>query len=123
MKHISSHGIYFLIFLVGFGVVSSLLQERKDNWAILLCTSRYYYNYRHYVNALSVYKTLKDAGFRDDRIIFLNTENEVTCDARNPYPGLVYSDLPSIQSPRIKKGNNKYDYHTTHIFHFFPSQV
>ena len=119
MKHIISRCIHFLIFFLihgRFDKILSLLQERKENWAILLCTSRYYYNYRHYVNALSVYKTLKDAGFRDDRILFLNTENEVTCDTRNPYPGLVYSDLPSIQSSRMKKENKKYDYTTTHIF-------
>ena len=90
----------FLFFVYGFSVESSgrWQQQRRDNWAVLLCTSRYYYNYRHYVNALSMYKVLKDGGFRDDRIIFLNTEDEVTCDARNPYPGFVLSDLlPSTE--------------------------
>ena len=86
--------------------------RRTDNWAILLCTSRYYFNYRHYVNALSVYKTLKDAGFRDNRIIFLNSQDEVTADARNPHPGLVYSDMPTDQLPNTRK----YTDSSLHVF-------
>ena len=68
-------------------------QGRRDNWAVLLCTSRFFFNYRHFVNTLSVYKAIKDAGYRDDRIIFMNSEEEVACDARNPLHGMVMSDL------------------------------
>jgi GPI-anchor transamidase subunit K len=85
---LSSPKLEIIVLLAAFIIASS-----TENWAILLCTSRYFFNYRHFVNALSVYKTIKDAGYTDDRIIFMNSDDDITCDARNPIPGQVNSDI------------------------------
>jgi len=67
--------------------------ETRDNWAVLLCTSRYFFNYRHLVNTLAVYHTIKKSGFSDDRIIFMNAEDDVICDNRNPLIGILKSNI------------------------------
>lgn len=64
-----------------------------DNWAVLLCTSRFYFNYRHLVNTLAVYHTIRKAGFPQERIIFMNAEEDVTCDNRNPLSGVLKSNI------------------------------
>lgn len=33
-----------------------------NNWAVLVCASRYWYNYRHIANTLSVYRSVKRLG-------------------------------------------------------------
>lgn len=36
--------------------------NHTNNWAVLVCTSRFWFNYRHMANALSVYHTAKRLG-------------------------------------------------------------
>ncbi|CAO3598769.1 unnamed protein product [Absidia cylindrospora] len=33
-----------------------------NNWAVLVCTSRFWFNYRHIANTLSMYRTVKRLG-------------------------------------------------------------
>jgi hypothetical protein len=40
-----------------------------NNWAVLVCTSRFWFNYRHIANTLSLYRTVKRLGIPDSRII------------------------------------------------------
>ncbi|KAH8582132.1 peptidase C13 family [Cryptosporidium sp. chipmunk genotype I] len=63
----------------------------QNNWAVIVSTSRYWYNYRHNTNALSFYNYLRQNGFRDDRIILMLAEN-IPCNTRNSIPGGVYSE-------------------------------
>ncbi|CAF93106.1 unnamed protein product, partial [Tetraodon nigroviridis] len=36
-----------------------------NNWAVLVCTSRFWFNYRHVANTLSVYRSVKRLGIPD----------------------------------------------------------
>lgn len=42
-----------------------------NNWAVLVCTSRFWFNYRHIANTLSVYRTVKRLGVPDSNIILM----------------------------------------------------
>ena len=46
---------------VGASNHDSALQPggHSNNWAVLVCTSRYWFNYRHIANTLSMYRTVK----------------------------------------------------------------
>ncbi len=75
-----------LLFLsIFFFIIINISIGHDNNWAIVVGTSRYWHNYRHLNNALAVYDLLKQQGFHDDRIIFMNA-NDIGCDSRNPYP-------------------------------------
>ncbi|KAL8178435.1 UNVERIFIED_CONTAM: hypothetical protein K2H54_046784 [Gekko kuhli] len=42
-----------------------------NNWAVLVCTSRFWFNYRHVANTLSVYRSVKRLGIPDSFVIDL----------------------------------------------------
>ena len=67
------------------------LAYANNNWAVLVCTSRFWYNYRHTANTLSVYHTIKKLGIPDNQIILMLAEDSA-CNARNTFPGTVYND-------------------------------
>ena len=70
---------------------SKTFASKVNNWAVIVCSSKYWFNYRHFANALAMYRVLKEGGYNDDHIIFM-TSMEPTCDARNPFAGEVYTD-------------------------------
>ena len=70
------------------GTILEKSNPALNNWAVLVCSSRYWFNYRHFANTLSVYNLLKRQGYEDDHIIFMSSM-EPACDARNPFPGEV----------------------------------
>lgn len=53
-----------------------------NNWAVLVCASRFWFNYRHVANTLSVYRTVKRLGIPDSNIILMLAD-EIPCNARN----------------------------------------
>ena len=57
---------------------------------LIVSTSRFWHNYRHAANALSVYHTVKRLGVNDDDIIFMLADG-FGCDARNPRPPAVFN--------------------------------
>ncbi|KHJ86670.1 LSM domain protein [Oesophagostomum dentatum] len=57
-----------------------------NNWAVLVCTSRFWFNYRHVSNVLALYHTVKRLGIPDSNIILMLAE-DVPCNPRNPRPG------------------------------------
>ncbi|EDO38885.1 predicted protein [Nematostella vectensis] len=63
-----------------------------NNWAVLVCTSRFWFNYRHVANVLSVYRSVKRLGIPDSHIILM-TADDMACNARNPQPGTVYNNV------------------------------
>lgn len=65
--------------------------EHTNNWAVLVCTSRYWFNYRHVANALSLYHSIKRLGIPDSQIILMLAD-DMPCNARNPRPGTVYNN-------------------------------
>lgn len=62
-----------------------------NNWAVLVCTSRFWFNYRHMANTLSLYRTVKRLGIPDDRIILMLAD-DMACNARNSYPAQVFNN-------------------------------
>ncbi|KAI6029759.1 peptidase C13 family-domain-containing protein [Pisolithus microcarpus] len=61
-----------------------------NNWAVLVCASRYWFNYRHMANALGMYRTVKRLGIPDSNIILMLAD-DTACNARNQFPGSVYA--------------------------------
>ncbi|KAJ3156963.1 glycosylphosphatidylinositol anchor biosynthesis [Geranomyces variabilis] len=62
-----------------------------NNWAVLVCTSRFWFNYRHIANTLSIYHTVKRLGVPDSNIILMLSD-DVACNARNHFPATVYNN-------------------------------
>jgi GPI-anchor transamidase subunit K len=65
--------------------------EHTSNWAVLVSTSRFWFNYRHLANVLSVYRTVKRLGIPDSQIILM-LPDDMACNPRNAFPGTVYSN-------------------------------
>lgn len=62
-----------------------------NNWAVLVCTSRFWFNYRHIANTLSMYRTVKRLGIPDSNIIMMLAD-DVACNPRNHFPATVYNN-------------------------------
>uniref|UniRef100_A0A6T1HIE2 GPI-anchor transamidase n=1 Tax=Alexandrium monilatum TaxID=311494 RepID=A0A6T1HIE2_9DINO len=69
---------------------TSEAQAERNNWAVLVDTSRYWYNYRHVANVLSFYHTIKRLGIPDSQILLMLAE-DVPCNPRNARPGTVFN--------------------------------
>jgi len=65
--------------------------RHTNNWAVLVSTSRFWFNYRHMANVLSFYRTVKRLGIPDSQIIVMLSD-DVSCNPRNPFVGSVYKD-------------------------------
>ncbi|KAJ7471329.1 peptidase C13 family-domain-containing protein [Mycena galericulata] len=65
--------------------------NHTNNWAVLVCSSRYWFNYRHMANALGMYRTVKRLGIPDSNIILMLAD-DAACNARNKFPGSVYAN-------------------------------
>ncbi|XP_062849019.1 GPI-anchor transamidase isoform X1 [Trichomycterus rosablanca] len=61
-----------------------------NNWAVLVCTSRFWFNYRHVANVLSVYRSVKRLGIPDSHIVLMLAD-DMACNHRNPRPATVFS--------------------------------
>ncbi|TQS34535.1 hypothetical protein Golomagni_05077 [Golovinomyces magnicellulatus] len=79
--------------IVLFVLVASTLTstEHTSNWAVLVSTSRFWFNYRHLANVLSLYRTVKRLGIPDSQIILM-LPDDMACNPRNAFPGTVYSN-------------------------------
>ena len=53
-----------------------------SHWVVLISTSRYWFNYRHAANALSVYRIVKRSGIPDSRILLM-LPDDFACSPRN----------------------------------------
>ena len=62
----------------------------NESWAVLVCSSRYWFNYRHLTNTLSMYRLIKQLGVADDHIILMNALDS-PCNSRNSRPGTQFS--------------------------------
>lgn len=74
--------------------VLTLKQESNNvtsNWAVLVSSSKYWYNYRHAANVLSIYRSIKRLGIDDSHIILMLAD-DMACDARNPWPGTIFNN-------------------------------
>lgn len=65
--------------------------EHTSNWAVLVSTSRFWFNYRHMANVLSLYRTVKRLGIPDSQIILM-LPDDMACNPRNIFPGTVHNN-------------------------------
>ena len=64
----------------------------KNNFYLIMSSSKFYFNFRHTNNGMSFYKYLKDRGIPDDHILLLMPENHA-CNPRYIYQGTAYSAI------------------------------
>lgn len=62
-----------------------------NNWAVLVDTSRFWFNYRHVANVLSIYRSVKRLGIPDSQIILM-VADDMPCNLRNPRPATVFNN-------------------------------
>lgn len=67
-------------------------QKITNNWAVLVSSSKYWYNYRHAANVLSIYRSIKRLGVDDSHIILMLAD-DLACDPRNPWPGTIFNNM------------------------------
>jgi GPI-anchor transamidase subunit K len=84
--------LFSLLFsiLLGLFAITSYA-EHTSNWAVLVSTSRFWFNYRHLANVLSLYRTVKRLGIPDSQIILM-LPDDMACNPRNAFPGTVYNN-------------------------------
>jgi phosphatidylinositol glycan class K len=61
----------------------------QDNVFVILSGSKFYFNYRHTLNAIQLYEFLKSTGITDDQILLM-VPMDHACNPRNPFPGTLY---------------------------------
>ncbi|KAI5208335.1 hypothetical protein AUEXF2481DRAFT_66828 [Aureobasidium subglaciale EXF-2481] len=77
--------------LIGTLCVCACSATHTSNWAVLVSTSRFWFNYRHLANTLSLYRTVKRLGIPDSQIILM-LPDDMACNPRNSFPGSVFND-------------------------------
>jgi len=63
--------------------------NHTKNVAVIVSSSRYWFNYRHVTNALSIYQLLKRGGMTDDDIVLMLAD-DIPCNMRNPFRGKIF---------------------------------
>jgi len=81
----------------------------EDTWAVILQSSRYWFNYRHAANTLLLYRELRERGVPDSNIILMLSSDHA-CDGRNPEPCTVYDDFLSSRSRNNLFGDVEIDF-------------
>lgn len=76
-------------------VTASTTSQHTNNWAVLVSTSRFWFNYRHMANVLSFYRTFKRLGVPDSQIILMLSD-DVACNSRNLFPGSVFNNKDRV---------------------------
>lgn len=82
--------IVFLLMVLG-PFIGLAHAQHTNNWAVLVSTSRFWFNYRHMANVLSMYRTVKRLGIPDSQIILMLSD-DVACNSRNLFPGSVFNN-------------------------------
>ena len=80
------------------GSASRSASSITDTWAVLLNTSRFWFNYRHSANILLLYQALRARGVPDSNIIVMNADDHA-CSPRNSYPCTLISEPLSETHP------------------------
>lgn len=66
--------------------------KHTNNWAVLVSTSKFWFNYRHNANTLSLYRTVKRLGISDSNIILMLSD-DIACNPRNLFSGSVFNNM------------------------------
>ncbi|XP_041370225.1 GPI-anchor transamidase-like [Gigantopelta aegis] len=98
-ENITLRLLYFVGFIL-YGVSSKYSEgpaneffksDHTNNWAVLVDTSRFWFNYRHVANVLSIYRSVKRLGIPDSHIILM-VADDMACNPRNPRPATVFNN-------------------------------
>ncbi|KAJ1278561.1 hypothetical protein BS78_04G089000 [Paspalum vaginatum] len=84
-------GLLLPVLLAAAAAAEPTATIHNNNWAVLVCTSRFWFNYRHMANTLSLYRTVKRLGIPDERIILMLAD-DMACNPRNSYPAQVFNN-------------------------------
>ena len=104
-----------LWFWLRYFVLVSLLQFSycdNNNWAILIDSSAYWFNYRHASNVLGIYNQIKSRGIPDSQIILMLAE-DLACNARNVFPGTVVNN--ELRRDNLMGGDVEVDYRGSEV--------
>ncbi|KAE8911092.1 GPI-anchor transamidase [Phytophthora rubi] len=83
--------LLWMLLLLALGCVCAEEYHRHtNNWAVIVDTSRFWSNYRHVANALSLYHSVKRLGIPDSQIILMLAD-QMPCNARNCFPGQIFN--------------------------------
>jgi len=80
-----------LLWLFAAALLGPVTATHTSNWAVLVSTSRFWFNYRHLANVLSFYRTVKRLGIPDSQIILM-LPDDMACNPRNTFPGTVFNN-------------------------------
>ncbi|KAF6773168.1 hypothetical protein AHF37_07995 [Paragonimus kellicotti] len=84
--------MWLLFLLIGFLSFTTCCRARHtSNWAVLVDTSRFWFNYRHLSNTLAIYRHIKRLGIPDSRIIMMLSD-DASCSPRNPRPAQIFNN-------------------------------
>lgn len=84
--------VVFLVLLLLLSVNEVDAVGDTNNWVVLTSASRYWHNYRHGSNVMSVYQAARSQGGMSDDNILLMLAESYACDPRNPLPGTLYNN-------------------------------
>ncbi|RLN49073.1 hypothetical protein BBJ29_006868 [Phytophthora kernoviae] len=90
MARWSEMALWVSLLLVLSFVSGEEYHRHTNNWAVIVDTSRFWSNYRHVANALSLYHSVKRLGIPDSQIILMLAD-QMPCNARNCFPGQVFN--------------------------------
>ena len=96
-----------LLPLITLAVSPPIPSTHTSNWAVLVSTSRFWFNYRHLANVLSLYRTVKRLGIPDSQILLL-LPDDMACNPRNAFPGTVYNN--ALRALDLYGSNIEVDY-------------
>lgn len=81
--------------------------ETPNIHAVIVSSSRYWFNYRHAMNALGIYEIFRQNGIPDDNIILMIADEYAT-NARNPYKNRMHA--AGIHGPSWYSNHTELDY-------------
>lgn len=86
--------VFLLLSVLGVRAWGSFIpSDHTRNAAVIVQTSRFFHNYRHTSNALSIYQAVKKHGKIPDENIILMLAEDIPYNDRNPHKGEVFSDI------------------------------
>ena len=80
--------LLFLLFFITVSANPHFDGDYKNNFYIILSSSKFYFNFRHTGNSMIFYRHLKDHGIDDSRILLMLPDNHA-CNARSQEKGHV----------------------------------
>lgn len=87
--------------------VGQYQSNHTSNHAVILSSSRFWFNYRHAINALSIYNLIKKNGIPDENIILMLAD-EFPVNPRNPLKNRMYDS--SSRSASLIDSQTQIDY-------------